>query len=107
MEESVEDRCGDDRIAEDIAPAGQALVRRQNDRAALVATGDQLKEQVRARWTEGQIADLIDDEELRLSKNLQLLFESVLALRSRERSDQCGRGSEQRAVSGSTRFHAD
>ena len=44
MQQSVEDRRGDDGIAEDVAPTGQTLVGCENDRAALVATGDELKQ---------------------------------------------------------------
>ena len=36
VQQPVEDRRGDDLVAEDVAPAGEALVRGDEDRAALI-----------------------------------------------------------------------
>src|SRR5579859_5612614 len=63
MEETVEERRGDDGVAEDLAPFGEAAVGGENDGAALVAGVDELEEEVGTAGAERQVADLVDDEE--------------------------------------------
>src|SRR5215471_3351683 len=63
VEDAIENRRGDDPVAEDLAPAAEALVARQDHRAALVAATDELEEQVDALPVDRQVADLIDDEQ--------------------------------------------
>ena len=63
MEQSVEQRGGDDGIAEDLAPFGKAAVGGEDHRAFLVARVDELEEQVAAAVGDRQVADLVDDEE--------------------------------------------
>ena len=60
MQDPVEDCAGDHPVAEDIAPAAEALVAGQNPRAALVATADELEEQRRRLTVDRQIPDLVD-----------------------------------------------
>src|SRR6266487_5206757 len=57
MEDAVQDRGGDDPVAEDFPPAAEALVAGQDHGAALVAAADELEEQVRPLPVNGQIAD--------------------------------------------------
>ncbi len=47
VQEAVEDRGGQDFVAEDLAPFAEGLVRSEDDRALLVALGDHLEDQVR------------------------------------------------------------
>ena len=56
MQEAVEDRAGDDGIAEDFAPGAETLIAGDDDRAALVAARDQLEEQVGALAVDRQIS---------------------------------------------------
>jgi hypothetical protein len=66
VQEAVEDRRGDDRVAgEDLGPFAVALVGGEDDRAVFVTTRHDLEEQRRAFGLEGQEADLVDDEEAR------------------------------------------
>lgn len=53
----------DDRGCEHIAPGCKALVACQDHRTALVSTADQLGEQIGALALDGQVADLIDDQQ--------------------------------------------
>ncbi len=48
MEEPIEDRAGDHRIAEHLAPRAKTLIAGQQNGAAFVATTDQLEE----RWVQ-------------------------------------------------------
>src|SRR5215207_9776232 len=64
VKQPVQDGRGDDLVTEDLAPAGQALVGGNQDRAPLVAARDELEEQVRPQPLQRQIADLVDDQQL-------------------------------------------
>ena len=63
MEQAIEKRGGDDRIAENVSPFREATVRGQDHRALFVAGVHELEEQVGAAGGDGQIADLVDDEQ--------------------------------------------
>ena len=47
MQQAIEDRARDHGIAEDLAPRTEALIAGQEDRAPLVATRDELEEEIR------------------------------------------------------------
>ena len=63
MDDAVDHRGGDGLVAEDAAPAGERQVRGQDQRGVFVAGGDELEEQVRGVLLEGQVADLVDDDQ--------------------------------------------
>src|SRR5262249_32504134 len=66
--------------------------------AALVPAADELKEQVGALPIDGQVADLVDDEQAGHRVELELVVEPALPEGPRERADErSGRG-EQHAV---------
>ena len=60
MVDEAVDHGGDGDVAEDLAPAAEGLVRRDDDRGALVAGTDELEEQVGCFGFEGDVADLVD-----------------------------------------------
>lgn len=64
VEQPVEDGAGDDGVAEDVAPGAEALVAGERDGAPFVAAGDELEEEVCALAVDGDVADLVDDQEL-------------------------------------------
>src|SRR5436190_22588964 len=57
VDESVDQGGGDHGVAEDLAPLFEAAVTGDDDRAALVAAGDEREEQVGRAALEGQVAD--------------------------------------------------
>src|SRR5439155_11534793 len=61
-----EDGGGDHGVPEDVAPCAEALIARQDDRAPLVAAGDELEEEIGAVAVDRDVADLVDDQQLRL-----------------------------------------
>lgn len=63
MQQAVQQRRGDDRIAKDLAPFGKAAIGGQDHGTLFVAGVDQLEEQVRAAAGDGQVADFIDDQQ--------------------------------------------
>ena len=88
MEKPVEDGRGDDRVAEELLPVDEALVRGQDRRAFLVPVGDELKKEIGLPAVDGQIADLVDDDEtgavIRLALALGLLELADQRLHGRE-----------------------
>ena len=97
VQQAVEDGGGDDGVAEDLAPGAQALIAGQDDRAPLVAARDELKEEIGALAVDGDVADLVDDQQLRLRQDLQPLVEAALGQRFAERGDEARRGRKQDA----------
>jgi hypothetical protein len=63
VQQAIQQRAGDHDIAEDLAPFAEAAVTGQDQRSAFAAGVDQLQEQVDTSGGDGQIADLIDDEQ--------------------------------------------
>jgi len=63
MKEAVEQRGGDDRIAEHLAPFCKATIGGEDHGAALVAGVDELEEQIAAARDDRQISDLVHDQE--------------------------------------------
>ena len=63
VDDSVDHRRGDGGLAEDLSPAGERQVGGQDDRGLLVSGGDELEEQVGRFGVEGDVADLVDDDE--------------------------------------------
>ena len=78
MQEPVEDCSGDHLVAEDLAPLRDHLIRREEHAAALVATRDELEEEIGAALFEWQVPELVDDEELRLREEANLVGEMSL-----------------------------
>jgi hypothetical protein len=87
VQKTVEERGADDGIAEDLAPFGEAAVRREDHRAFLVTGIDQLEEQVGAATGDGQVADFVDDQQLGAGIEADLLAEPALALGLGQRLD--------------------
>lgn len=63
VDDAVNHGGGDDLVAEDIAPAGEGQVGRQDQRGVFVAAGYQLEEQVRGVSFERDVSGLVDDDE--------------------------------------------
>ena len=63
VHEPVDHGGGHDVVAEDLAPAAEALVGGDDQGGPLVPRGDELEEQVRGFGFEGDVADLVDDQQ--------------------------------------------
>src|SRR5215831_2984252 len=79
MEQTVEQRGGDDWAAEDVAPFSEAAVRGEDHRALLIAGIDQLEEQVAATGRDWQVADLVDDQQRGAAKEANAFTQAALA----------------------------
>ena len=81
VEQSIENRRGDDGIPEDLAPGAEALIAGEQNRALLIAPGDELEEQIGALPINRDIADLVNDQELGLGQHLEPVLQPVFAER--------------------------
>src|SRR5262245_38017157 len=63
VQHTVENRRGDDPVSEDLPPAPKALIAGENHWPPLVASTDELEEEVRPRSVDRQVADLIDEKQ--------------------------------------------
>ncbi len=78
VQEPVENRARNHRIAKDLAPGSETLIAGHEDGALLVAATDQLEEEIHPLPVDRDVADLVDDEEPRLGEQLEPFLEAVL-----------------------------
>src|ERR1700694_2522083 len=107
VEQAIEERGGDDGVAEDLAPFGEAAVRGQDHGAFLVASIDELEEQVAASGDNGQISDLIHDQERSPAKEANALAQLPFAFGSGEGADDIGKAGEVDTTAGLHGLHAE
>jgi hypothetical protein len=100
VDEAVDERGGDHRVAEDLAPGLEAAVAGDDDRALFVASGDEREDQVRGLAFERQVADLVDDEQAVAVQAPQLGVQRVAVLGLLEAVDPLLCGRECDAVAG-------
>ena len=98
MEHPVQNRAGPNRLPEDLSPLTTALSGRQDDGPPLIAARDELEEQMGAGPSEGDIAKLLDNEELGHGRELQAVLKAMVGLGFRQRGDERERRGKQRAV---------
>jgi len=107
VQEPVEQRRGDDGVTEDLAPFGEASVRRQDHGAFFIAGVDELEEQIAAAGDHGQVADLVDDEQGEAAEESDPLAQDALAFGLGERADEIGKGGEVDAAAGFDGLHPE
>ena len=88
MQQAIEDRGRDDRVAEDRTPLAIAFVRSQDDAASCITGADQLEENSCTQLIQRQIPHLIDDQHLRSQVNSQPAVQAALSIRASEIGDQ-------------------
>ena len=100
VQQPIQQRGGDDRIAEDFAPLDKAAIGCENHGALFVAGEDELEEQVGGAGRDRQISDLVDDEQRRPGEEANLFPERAIAYGLGELGDQIGERDEVDALSG-------
>ena len=98
VDDAVDHRGGDGLVAEHAAPAAEGQVAGQDEGGVLVAAGHELEEQVRGVLLEGQVADLVDDDQPVAPQPRQFLGQPTGAVGFGEPGDPFGRGREQDAL---------
>jgi hypothetical protein len=86
------------RITEHGAPLADRAVAGEEQTAALVAARDELEEEMGGIGLKGQIAELVDDQQLRFGEEAEPLLEPVLGVRLGERGHQRRRRHKQHRV---------
>lgn len=104
MQEPVEQRGGEDGIAEHVAPFGKTPVRGEDHRSSFVPRIDQLEEQVAAAGCHRQVADLVNDEQRRPTEEAYALAQSAFSLGLGELGDEIGERDEVDELSGAHRL---
>ncbi len=92
VQQSVEQGRGDDGIAEDLTPFGEAAVGGEDHGAAFVSSVDQLEEQVAATGHDRQVADLVHDQQGRPAEEADALLQASLALGAGELGQEIRQG---------------
>lgn len=83
-------------VAEDVAPAGEAQVRREDHRLGLVGLADHLEEQARAVGVQGQEPELVDHEQAGPADLGELPVEPAVVAGAPQPHDERGGGEEAR-----------
>jgi len=100
VKEAIEDGGGDGAITvKDGRPLFEGFVGGDNNRTAFVALADNLEEQVGSAQIDGQVSDLIQNEQCRAEIMLELAFEGALRLGGTQSIDDVDSVSKQDAVS--------
>src|SRR5262245_19919159 len=93
VKQAIEERGGDNWIAEDLTPFGKATVGGEDHGGALIAGIDELEEQVAAARNDRQISDFVHDQERGPAKESdalpQLPFPFGLGVRSADVGEAC------------------
>jgi hypothetical protein len=100
VNEAVDERGGDHGVAEDLAPGLEAAVAGDDDRAAFVAARDEREEQVGGLALQGEVADLVDDQQPVAFEAAQFVVEVVAVLGGFQAGDPLLGGRERDAVAG-------
>jgi hypothetical protein len=100
VDEAVDHGGGDGVVAEDLAPAAERLVGRDDEAGPLVAAGDELEEQVGGLGLERDVADLVDDQQRVAGQPGELGLQGAGRVGSGEPVDPLRRGRELDAVPG-------
>src|SRR5947207_13153945 len=100
MEQAIEDRGSEDVVAEDRAPLRDELVGGDEQAPAFVPAGDELEKEMRAVSFERQVAELVDDQQLRLRVKHQAVAQLPGGFGFRQGRQQRGCACEEDWVSG-------
>ena len=100
VKEPVEERGGDNRIAEDVTPFGKATIGGEDHRALFVTGVDELKEQVAAARCDGQVADLVDDKQRTAAQEPYFVPQNALTFGFSQDGDEIGQRDEVDAFAG-------
>ena len=100
VHEAVDHGCSHGDITEDLAPAPEGLVGGHDHAGSLVARTDELEEEVRGLGLEGDVADLVDDDERVAPEADELGLELSRGMGLGQAGDPLGRCGELDPVAG-------
>lgn len=89
------DHCGSHLvISEHVPPPGEFQIRRQNQRALLVGVSDDLEQEPRPFRVDGEVTELVNDEQTELLNGRVFFVEPVGVFRATQLRDECRCGGE-------------
>ena len=94
VHDAVDDRGGHVPVAEHVAPPAELEIRGEDDAAGLVAVRAGLEQESGPVDVDGQVAELVDDDQPGPADRLKLLVETVLVLGLPQSHDQARGGKE-------------
>jgi len=100
VQQAIQQGSCDHGVAKDLTPFGKAAVGGQDHGAALAACVDQLEEQVPGGGAEGDVADLVDDEQLGAAEIADALAQASLAISLGQAVEDVGERAEVDAAPG-------
>ena len=80
MEDTVQDSGGDGDVGKDLVPLGEGLIGSEDSGGLLIASGNQLEEEIRSLNVHREIADFINNEHSVLGKDFQSVRQTVLKM---------------------------
>ena len=98
MDDAVDHRGGDGLVSEDPAPTAEGQVRGQDQRGVFIAARDELEEQVRSVLLDGEVADLVDDDQPVTAKPCELARQLSLPVGVGEAGNPVRRRCEENSV---------
>ncbi len=107
MHEAVDHGCDRDGVAEDFRPGGERLVRAHDQAGSFVASRDHREKQRGGVGVEGDVADLVDDDERNAAESFEFFFEPAGASRFAESADPVLGRRERDAVAASRGVNAE
>ena len=107
VEQAVEQGARDHGVAKDLTPGAEALIAGEQDRAPLIAPGDELEKEIGSLPVDRDVPDLVDDQELGLGEQFEALLEAILEERLAERGNEAGRRREEGPVAELAGLEAD
>src|SRR5690606_19917049 len=99
MDDAVDHCGGDDLVSEDAGPGAEWQVAGQDEGGVFVAGGDELEEEVGGVLLEGEVADLVDDDQPVAAQPGQFGGEAATVVGLVQSGDPVGGGGEQDPVS--------
>ena len=100
LKQAIKERGGDNGIAEDLTPFGEAAVGGEDHGALLVAGVDELEEQVAAAGNDRQVSDFIHDQQRGATQEANALAQLAFPFGLGERTDDIGQACEVDAAAG-------
>ena len=107
VDDAVDDRGGHVPVAEHVAPSAGLEVRGGDDAAGLVAVRAGLEQEPGPVDVDGQVAELVDDDQPGPAYRLELGVQSVVVLGLPQAHDQAGGGEEPHGYHALACEHAD
>jgi len=80
VKDPIQDGRCDDPVAKDLVPLAEAYVLGQDQRPLFVAPRDELEEQTGAVAVDGDVSDLVNDQELGLAVKLEPLLDAFFGI---------------------------